>query len=228
LALTALTVGALLVASYMAFAYAPTELNMGAVQRVLYFHVASVYAGALAFAVTALCGGVYLLSARTWWDRAAASAAEVGLMMLTMTLLSGPVWAHYAWGKAWTWDPKLTSALTMWLAYAAYLMLRKGIADPQRRARFSGVYGLVAFASVIMTFFGISMTATSIQPVTMQNGGGLFGWGSRMGQAMVVSQAAFVLLFATFFWYRLRLAALAERIERLRMRAIYGGEALYD
>ena len=228
LLLTGFTVLLFVVALAMTLFYAPTEANMGAVQRVFYFHVASVYGGALAFLVTAISGLGYLLTGRLLWDRAGHSAVEVGLALLTMTLLSGPVWAHYVWGKAWTWDPNLTSTLTMWLAYAAYLMLRQGITDPQRRARFSAVYGLIAFASVIMTFFGVSMTTTSIQPVVASGGGAFSGLSSRMGQTLNVSIVTFVFIFATLFWHRMRLAALAERVERARIRVFYGEGVDHD
>lgn len=223
--LTGITLALLGVAAYMAFIYAPTELTMGAVQRIFYFHVGSAWAGALAFLVTAVCGVVYLITRDFAWDRAGTSAVEVGLVLLTMTLTSGPVWAQYVWGRPWTWDPKLTSAAIMWLAYAAYLMLRQGIDDPTRRARFASVYGLIAFASVIMTYFGVRLINATIHPVVVGPAVGVsetdMGMTPRMLQTMMFSFFTFTWVFATLFWYRLRIGTLASHVEALKARVLY-------
>jgi hypothetical protein len=58
------------------------------------------------------------------------------------------IWARPIWNTWWTWDPRLTTATIMELLYAAYLMLRSGIEDPDRRARFGAVYAIVGFVSV--------------------------------------------------------------------------------
>ncbi|MGF1506253.1 MAG: cytochrome c biogenesis protein CcsA [Chloroflexi bacterium] len=223
--LTGFTLLMVLAAAYMAFVYAPTEITMGAVQRIFYFHVGSAWAGALAFLVTAGAGIIYLISRNIAWDRVGHSAVEVGLALLTMTLLSGPVWAQYAWGKAWTWDPKLTSAAVMWLAYAAYLMLRQGLEDPSRRARFSSVYGIIAFASVIMTYFGVRFIAATIHPTVIGPSAGTaetdMGMTTAMVHAMLFSFLTFTFVFATAFWHRLRLANLTDFVNQRKTEALY-------
>jgi heme exporter protein C len=228
--LTILTALALLAATVMAFVYAPTELTMGAVQRIFYFHVGAAWAGALAFLVTVVAGAAYLATGRHAWDRVGHSAVEVGLALISMTLLSGPVWAQFAWGKPWTWDPKLTSSAVMWLSYAAYLMLRQGVEDPDRRARFGAVYGIVAFASVVMTFLGVRFIEATIHPTVVgpsaSTGRGDFGLPPRMLHALMVSLLAFTLLFFTLLWHRVRLERLAERVRRARARLLSDQEAL--
>jgi len=209
---------------YMALIYAPTERVMGDVQRVFYFHVGAAWAGALAFLVTAAAGAVYLITRRAAWDRLGHSAVEVGLVLMTMTLLSGPVWARSAWGTLWTWDPKLSSALAMWLAYAAYLMLRRGIEDPARRRAFGAIYSMVAFISVILTFVGVRFITAAIHPTVIgpaaggQAGG--FGMAPRMAHALAASVIAYTALFAALAWHRARLQQLAERVEALALHAM--------
>lgn len=220
--LTAFTALMLLVASYMAFVYAPTELTMGAVQRIFYFHVGAAWAGALAFAVTVVAGVAYLITQKRSWDIVGHSAVEVGLALITMTLLSGPVWAQFAWGKPWTWDPKLTASAVMWLSYAAYLMLRQGIEDPTRRARFGAVYGIIAFTSVIMVFFGVRYIEATIHPVVIGGSAstaqGDFGLATKMVHAMIFSFITFTFVFATFLWHRIRLEKLSDRVNALKAR----------
>ncbi len=209
-------------ALYMAFIYAPTEQMLGAVQRIFYFHIGAAWAGALAFGVTMLAGIAYLITRNMAWDRVGLSAAEVGLALLTMTLVSGPVVAKYAWGRAWVWDAKLTSTAVMWLLYAAYLMLRRGVENPAVRARFAAVYGVLAFSSVIMTFFGVSYAATGIQPA-VSGTSDEFGMASRMAHAMRFNFVAFTFLFATGLWHRLRLEELRLSVEMARHERMMNG-----
>lgn len=222
--LTVFTALMLLAASYMAFIYAPTEMTMGAVQRIFYFHVGAAWAGALAFLVTVVAGVLYLVKGTRKWDIVGLSSVEVGLALITITLASGPVWAQFAWGKPWTWDPKLTSAAVMWLSYAAYLMLRQGIEDPTRRARFGAVYGIIAFSSVIMVFFGVRYITATIHPVVIGQSAstaeGDFGMTARMLHAMMFSFITFTFVFATLLWHRIRLEHLSDRVDAIKARLL--------
>jgi heme exporter protein C len=223
-ALTVFTVLMVIAAAYMAFVYAPTERTMGAVQRIFYFHVGSAWAGAVGFLVTAVTGVFFLIRQNMTWDKLGFASAEVGLALLTMTLVSGPVWGQAVWGTPWTWDPKLTSVAVMWLSYAAYLMLREGIDNPARRARFSAVYGIVAFASVIMTYFGVRLIAATIHPVVIGPSAGTaegdFGLTTRMVQSMLFSFLTFTFVYLTFLWYRIRMINLREYVDQLKSRAL--------
>lgn len=77
----------------------------------------------------------------------------IGLPFLTIMLVTGAVWAEYAWGAFWSWDPKETWALITWLVYAIYLHTRFLKGFKGRRAAWLSVLG---FAAVIFTFFGVS------------------------------------------------------------------------
>ncbi len=77
----------------------------------------------------------------------------VGLPFLTIMLVTGAVWAEYAWGAFWSWDPKETWALITWLVYAIYLHTRFMRGFKGKRAAWLSVLG---FAAVIFTFFGVS------------------------------------------------------------------------
>lgn len=230
--LTALTVFTglmLLGATYMAFIYAPTEATMGAVQRIFYFHVGAAWAGALGFAVTVYAGIRYLIHADQKWDTLGHSSVEVGLALITITLTSGPVWAQFAWGKPWTWDPKLTASAVMWLSYAAYLMLRQGVENPSQRARFGAIYGIVAFTSVIMTYFGVRLAQATIHPVIIGPSAGIPQTDIRMTSpmiaAMVFAFITFSFVYATLLWHRVRLQNLSDRVNELKAHLL-GSEAV--
>ena len=77
----------------------------------------------------------------------------VGMPFLTIMLITGAVWAEYAWGTFWSWDPKETFALVTWLVYAIYLHIRlmRGW-----RGKKTAILSIIGFVAVIFTFFGVS------------------------------------------------------------------------
>jgi len=225
IALTILTVfcGIMLaVNTYMAFIYAPTEATMGAVQRIFYFHVGAAWAGAVGFITVLVAGIAYLTTRNHTWDIVSHASVEVGIALVTIAIVGGMIWAQWAWGAPWTWDPKLTSAAVMWLSYAAYLMLRRGFENPEQRARFAAVYGIVAFASVIMTYYGARFIESTIHPYVVGGSSGVaegdFGLSARMTTALMFSFATFTVVFFTLMWHRMRLERLTERVEALKMK----------
>jgi heme exporter protein C len=125
------------------------------------------------------------------------------------------------WNTWWTWDPRLVTATIMELIYLAYLMLRQGIEDPDRRARFGSVYGIVAFISVPITFLSIRFFRT-IHPVVIGSGDptaeGAFDMTPRMLQAFLFSLLTFTVIYVTLLWHRVRLGRLAEHVEQRRMQ----------
>jgi heme exporter protein C len=219
--LNAVTIGLLIIATGLVFLYAPTERTMGQVQRVFYFHVSSAWVGLFAFFVTLVTSIVYLRTGSARWDRIGLSSVEIGLVFTVMTAASGSIWARPAWNTWWTWDPRLTTYTIMALIYVAYLMLRQGLEDPQRRARFASVYGIVGFISVPITFFSIRWWRT-IHPVVVGSGGesaqGTFAMTSPMLVTLLFSVATFTVLYFCLLANRVRLEQLAERVEQLKAR----------
>jgi heme exporter protein C len=207
------------VAAYLVFFYAELEAVMGQVQRVFYFHVATAWVGMLGFLVAGIAGVVYLLKHERKWDVVGLAAVEISLTFFFIAIVSGSIWARPAWGTWWTWDPRLTTATIVELVYAAYLLLRQGIEDPDRRARFGAVYAILGFISVPLTFLSIRLYRT-IHPVVIGNGGGEgdFDMTSRMLQTFMFSLFTFSVLFATLLWHRIRLGTLAEKVESLRLK----------
>jgi heme exporter protein C len=205
---------------FMVFFYAPTEKVMGEVQRVFYFHVATAWVGMLGFMAAGVAGIGYLRSGNRGWDIASLAAVEISLVFFFITIIMGSIWARPTWGTWWTWDPRLTTATIVELVYAAYLLLRQGIEDPDRRARFGAVYTLVGFISVPLTFISIRLLRT-IHPVIIANGDSSdsgMSMTSEMLQTMIFSVVTFSFIFASLFWHRLRLGRLAEKVEQLRLK----------
>lgn len=217
------TVILLIAATAMVFFYAPTEAVMGQVQRVFYFHVAAGWVGMLAFLVAAIAGVAYLAKGNRKWDIVGLSAIEIGIVFAFINIVTGSIWARPIWNTWWTWDPRLTTATVMELIYVAYLMLRQGIEDPDRRARFGAVYAIVGFLSVPLTFFSARLFRT-IHPVVIGSNEagaqGQFDMTSLMLQTFMFSLITFSFIFADLLWHRIRLGQLAEKVEQLRLKLV--------
>jgi len=208
---------AVLVALGMVFLYAPREATMGEVQRIFYFHVSSAWVGFFAFFITFAAGIGYLARGERRWDILALSSVEIGLTFITMAVITGSLWARPAWGTYWTWEPRLTISAVQLLIYVAYGMLRTAIESPERKARFAAVYGIVAFVTVPLSWFAIRWWRT-IHPDLLTGGEGM-AMTSRMVHTLLVSLAAFTLLYATLLRQRVRLERAADTVARLRLRA---------
>jgi heme exporter protein C len=203
------------------FLYSPIEKSMGQVQKVFYFHVASFWAGMLGFTFALIAGIVYLRTHDRKWDVFGLAGIEIGLVFCLIGVITGSIWAYPAWNTWWTWDPRLTTVTIMELAYFAYLMLRSGIEDPERRARFGAVYAIIAFISVPLTFFSVRLL-NSIHPVVIGSSdpsasGSMFGTPS-MVLTFVISLVAYSFVFADLFWHRVRLGRLADNVEQKKLK----------
>jgi heme exporter protein C len=207
----------------LVFYYAPTEAVMGQVQRVFYFHVSAGWVGMLSFLAAAVSGVVYLRTAERNWDIISLSAVEIGIVFIFINIVTGSIWARPIWNTWWTWDPRLTTATIMELIYAAYMMLRQGIEDPDRRARFGAVYAILGFVSVPLTFLSARLFRT-IHPIvigTNQPGAeGQFDMTPKMLQTFMFSLLTFTLIFADLLWHRVRLGKLADKVEQLKLKTL--------
>jgi heme exporter protein C len=159
-------------AGYASFFVAPTERTMGDIQRIFYFHVGSAWAGMDAFFVCFVANLLYVWRRQPKYDFLAVSCAEVGLVLTTVVLITGPIWAKPVWGIYWTWDARLTSTFVLWLLYVSYLLLRSLIEEPERRALLSALFGIFAFIDVPLVFFSIRWWRTQHPAPVIMGGTG--------------------------------------------------------
>jgi len=168
-------------------------------------------------------GIAYLRTQNMKWDIAGLAAVEISLIFFFITIIMGSIWARPIWNTWWTWDPRLTTASIIELIYAAYLMLRQGIEDPERRARFSAVYAILGSISIPLTFFSIRLLRT-IHPVVIGDSDptaeGGFDMTSPMKLTFFFSLFTFSIIFVDLFWHRIRQGALAAKVEQLRLKIL--------
>lgn len=221
--LDVLSIIVIIYATYAALFLAPTELVMGEVQRVFYFHVGTGWVALLGFIVASVAGILYLVNKKMLWDRFGLAAVEVSCMFFLITIILGSIWARPAWNTWWTWDVRLTTAAITELIFIAYFMLRAGIEDPEKRARFGAIYTILGGLSAPITFMVIRLFR-SIHPVVVGNPSaaaqGGFDMSADMRNTLFIALIAFTILFIDFIWHRVRLGALQEKVEELKLQTL--------
>jgi len=185
------------------FTQLPDELNQGAIYRIIYFHVPANILGMSGFILGMLFSIGYLVTKNLRYDALAASVTEVSLVFASVGLATGSIWARIIWGVWWAGDARLTSWLVCWLIFGGYLMLRRAIDEPIKRARFAAVVSIVGSVNAYISYKSIEWWNTQHpQPVlSIRNGGG-------MAQGME----------APIWWNLLALACFSTILVMVRMR----------
>jgi heme exporter protein C len=132
--------------------YTPTEATMGPVQKIFYLHLPTAINTLLACGVVFAGSVGFLVRRRMVWDHLASAAARVAVVFGFVVLGTGMIWARVAWGTWWTWSPRLTFTLILWLLYVVYVVVRPAVESAERRAVVSAVYGVVAFLDVPLVY----------------------------------------------------------------------------
>lgn len=204
------------VALYMGLIYAPPEVRMGDVQRIMYVHVGSAYAAYASFAAVFVGSLVYLFRRREAWDLFSEAAAEVGVLFTTVTIVTGSLWGKAEWGTWWDPDPRLTLTVIMWFLYIGYLVMRAALDHGERRALLSAVYGIVAVITLPLVHFSVEWWASlhpNILRAEPEEGSSL---DPRMRNALMVAMLAFWVVSLYLVALRYRVGQLRQRNDRLK------------
>ncbi len=200
----------------LVFMVAPTDSVLGHVQRVFYFHVPVAIISFLAFFVVFIASIMYLVRRDSKWDSLAHASAEVGVVFVTLALLSGVIWARPVWNTWWTWEPRLTTTLILWLIYVAYLMIRSYAPDRTKGAIYSAVVGIVGFVDVPIVYYSV-VWWRSIHPSPVV--GPLSASDSLDGTMYLVllfSFVTFLFFFIYLVWERMAVRDAEDQLGRIR------------
>jgi heme exporter protein C len=219
-ALAVIAFGMLGVGTWLALSWAPAEVEMGDVQRIMYAHVPAVWMAFIGATLNFGCSIGYLFRHSWKLDALAEASAEVGLLFGTYGVALGSIWGKPTWNVWWTWDPRLTTAAIMLVSYAGYLALRKFVEDPERRAIWSSVVAIIAYVDVPIIWFSVqwwnSLHQVQSSPKTVDP-----------SMVFVLRWNAFAMLaFLIFFiWSRYRIALHNRQREVALPEAIAPGQA---
>jgi cytochrome c-type biogenesis protein CcsB len=140
------------------------------------FHVISAFLGNAIFALAFCSGVMYLIQENQLKSKRIGritkrlpplkvlddlnyQSLKFGFPLLTFGIITGAVWANYAWGRYWSWDPKETWSLITWLLYAALLHQRLTVGWRGRKA---AIMAIVGFLAVLFTFLGVNLLLSGL------------------------------------------------------------------
>ncbi|MDZ4797248.1 MAG: cytochrome c biogenesis protein [Bryobacteraceae bacterium] len=197
----------------------PDEAAQGAVYRIIFFHVPAAWSfmiGALAAMVASI---LFLVRKDFKYDAFAAATTEVILVFGAINLITGMIWARYAWGIWWAWDARLTSMLISWLMYGGYLMLREALDEPTQRARFAAVLSILTFPGVIVTWNAIKWWRTQHPGPVLSIQGNKNGMDADMQNTLYLNFLAILLFTGILIAVRMRQEILRRELDGLRREA---------
>jgi heme exporter protein C len=182
--------------------------------RNTYYHVPMWFALMFLFLASVISSARYLRNPTLENDRRASAYAETGLFFGLMGLVTGMLWAHYAWGRAWSNDIKQLMTAVALLIYFAYFILRRSFDEPEKGARLAAVYNIFAFASLIPLLYIVPRMFASLHPGA--TGNPAFGSQDLDNTMRLVFYPAIIGWTLLGFW----MAQLRIRYQRLEDRAM--------
>ncbi len=195
------------------FLYAPTDAVQGVAQRIFYIHLPSALIGMASFVIVAAAGVMYLVKRDERWDWVARAAAEIGLVFLSVALISGSLWGKPIWGTWWTWDPMLTSTLILWFIFVAYLMLRSYMGHTHEGARAGAVLAVIGVIDVPIIYEATNWWRTLHPPHQLGQSGAL---PPSVTLTVMVALTAFTLLYCFLMIQIYQLQRLQTLAQHLR------------
>jgi cytochrome c-type biogenesis protein CcsB len=135
------------------------------------FHVVFAFLGNAIFTLAFCCGVMYLIQEHQLKAKRVGAITQrlpslkvlddmnyqcltFGFPLLTLGIITGAIWAEYAWGRYWGWDPKETWSLITWFLFAALLHQRLTVGWRGRKA---AIMAIVGFLAVLFTFLGVNL-----------------------------------------------------------------------
>jgi heme exporter protein C len=212
------TVVTMLAAMYMIFVAVPIDSFQGSVQRIFYVHMAMWLATFTAFGIVAFASLMFLWKRSSLWDHRGQAAAELGLLFCTLGLATGSIWAKPIWGTWWTFDPRLTLTLILWMIYAAYLLLRSLSTDPDQGAVLAAILGVSGVVDLYLINRAVYWWRSIHPAVIVQKEGGSGLGDPLMRFTLMVTMLAFFLLFLWLLRLRVRNAQMQETVDEVRER----------
>ncbi len=181
-------------------------------QKIFYWHVPVAVASFGAVAFSAYYGIRFLMTKRACFDVRAKLCMEIALVFILCTMVSGDLWTRYEWGVWWTWEPRLTTYFILMLMVIAYFILRNAVEDPERRATYAGVFGILIFIDVPICFMITRLIPSSVHPVIFRTDSGL---SPDMLLPFLLSLFGMALVAFGLYRFRLRTQVMQDKIARL-------------
>ena len=195
--------------------FSAEDVVQGSTVRIMYVHVPSIWVAYLAFALTAIFSGVYLSnrSRSLIWDRLAGASAEIGVLFVAVSLVTGSLWGRLTWGTFWVWDARLTSTAFLFITYIGYLAVRRLGGTFRQRARRSSVMALLSVLEIPLVHFSVNLWRTLHQKASVADPNAKVSLDGLMLFTLFWGLISFTMLFAWLLVHRQRLMALEDAVQ---------------
>ncbi len=195
--------------------FSPADRDQEDAVRIMYVHVPTVWVAYLAFVVTALCSACYLFRKKhsLGFDRVAGASAEVGVVFMALTLVTGMMWGRITWGVFWQWDARLTTTALLFVSYIGYLAVRGLGGTHHQRAKRSAVVGLLIVLEIPLVHWSVKLWRSLHQEATVMNPSGDVKMDGLMLFSLFVGVIAFTLLYLWLVMHRSRTLGMEDVLE---------------
>ena len=195
--------------------FSPADRDQQEAVRILYVHVPTVWLAYLAFVVTAVCSGLYLFTKKhsLGFDRFAGASAEIGVVFMALTLISGMLWGRITWGVFWQWDARLTTTALLFVSYIGYLAVRNLGGAHHDRAKRSAIIGLLIVLEIPLVHFSVRLWRSLHQGATVANPNGDVKMDGLMLFSLFVGVIAFSLIYLWLLLHRSRALAMQDVLD---------------
>ena len=192
--------------------FTPQDVVQGESVRIMYVHVPSAWIAYLAFILTAVASASWLIGKKhsMGFDRFAGASAEVGVMFMAITLLTGSLWGRLTWGEFWQWDPRLTTTAFLFVTYLGYLAVRRLDGSAEQRARRSAIMALLAVLEIPLVHFSVVIWRSLHQGATVLNPSGDVKLDDLMLFTLFSGVVGFTLVFFWLVLHRQRTMLLVD------------------
>ena len=192
--------------------FTPQDVVQGESVRIMYVHVPSAWIAYLAFIVTAVASAGWLFGKKhsMGFDRFAGASAEVGVMFMAITLITGSLWGRLTWGEFWQWDPRLTTTAFLFVTYLGYLAVRRLEGSKEQRARRSAVVAMLAVLESPLVHFSVVLWRSLHQGATVLNPSGDVKMDGLMLFTLFSGVVGFTLVFVWLVLHRQRTMLLVD------------------
>ena len=195
--------------------FSPADRNQGDSVRIMYVHVPTVWTAYLAFAVTALCSACYLFRKKhaLGFDRVAGASAQIGVVFMALTLVTGMLWGRLTWGVYWEWDARLTTTALLFVSYIGYLAVRGLGGTHHQRAKRSAVVGLLIVLEIPLVHWSVKLWRSLHQEASVLDTDGDIDLDGLMLFSLFVGVVAFTLLYVWLLLHRSRTMAMEDVLD---------------
>ncbi|MEY3506414.1 MAG: cytochrome c-type biosis protein CcmC [Actinomycetota bacterium] len=192
--------------------FSAEDVVQGSTVRIMYVHVPSIWTAYIAFFLTAVCSGVYLSRRQRSlaWDRVAGASAEIGVLFVAVSLVTGSLWGRLTWGTYWVWDARLTSTAFLFITYVGYLAVRRLDGTHRQRARRSSVMALLAVLEIPLVHFSVNLWRSLHQDASVADPNAKVKLDGLMLFSLFLGLVTFTLLFVWLVLHRQRTMLLED------------------